>query len=632
MFTRRNFIKRSSFAGLSIGLSRFSWLPTENNYAYTSDYIKLELAKEQPQLIFFSTDSLGKGKFLSSPLLKTERVGVGTFASERKADTITYYKNGNTDKLVSWQFDFYPNKFSIKSRWQGEVDAPFIFSIAQKLNHSTVLGIMKGENQVAFPAVLHLPGMGSFRITCSDPQTNLLYDAYRFHSKGEKGEPYVKLSLPAASADRKEITYHFESVAIYPRKGNLEGDDRFEGYRRNYINIFQLNPRLKVLANNSASDACAFTLYLYAEMARKTPELGEGLTAMDLIRNSVEQYLNGMKGYGQVGYNPPYGWLSIYNSSDSAPSLVISACYYVLESGDSGWAKKNYEGIRNWVTGMMKEDKNNNGLIEYGHSGNSGSWGRMKKFQRPSNWWDSVGFGHEDAYSNALAYRALNLIAQVAEIVGEKADHKHFSALGRKLKSNYFKTFYNPSTGILAGWKSADGMLHDYYFTFVNGVAITYGLVEGKKARKIMQRILEKMKEVGFKDFRLGLPGNLIPISDDDYAHKDPRWGYQKFQVYENGGASGCFAYFTIESLYKLRMRKEADSILFPMLQSFKEGGFEGKCEGGQMTKDWKTWTGECWGYEGFLVDNYLPLLAVNNSGPEVKNGKTVFGKVKLND
>jgi len=29
------------------------------------------------------------------------------------------------------------------------------------------------------------------------------------------------------------------------------------------------------------------------------------------------------------------------------------------------------------------------------------------------------------------------------------------------------------------------------------------------------------------------------------------------------------------------------------------------------MTEDWKTWTGECWGYEGFLVDNYLALLAV---------------------
>jgi hypothetical protein len=47
------------------------------------------------------------------------------------------------------------------------------------------------------------------------------------------------------------------------------------------------------------------------------------------------------------------------------------------------------------------------------------------------------------------------------------------------------------------------------------------------------------------------------------------------------------------------------------MLESFKNGDFEGHCPGSKMTKDWKTWTGECWGYEGFLVDNYLALLAV---------------------
>ena len=29
------------------------------------------------------------------------------------------------------------------------------------------------------------------------------------------------------------------------------------------------------------------------------------------------------------------------------------------------------------------------------------------------------------------------------------------------------------------------------------------------------------------------------------------------------------------------------------------------------MSKDWKAWDGTCWGYEGFLVDNYYALLAV---------------------
>lgn len=160
--------------------------------------------------------------------------------------------------------------------------------------------------------------------------------------------------------------YTFESVTIYPDLPKIKNDARFDGVRRNYINIFQLNPRKQVLANNSASDPCTFTLYLYAEMARKTPPLAKGLTAMDLIRNSVDRYLSGMKGYGQVGYNPPVGWLSEYDSTDSAPSLIISACYYILDSKGHTWAAANYTGIKEWAAKMIAADTNNNGLIEYG--------------------------------------------------------------------------------------------------------------------------------------------------------------------------------------------------------------------------------------------------------------------------
>ncbi|MBX6381047.1 MAG: hypothetical protein IRZ01_10270 [Thermoflavifilum aggregans] len=58
-------------------------------------------------------------------------------------------------------------------------------------------------------------------------------------------------------------------------------------------------------------------------------------------------------------------------------------------------------------------------------------------------------------------------------------------------------------------------------------------------------------------------------------------------------------------------MQKEAADILFSMLESYKEGNFSGNCAWSKMTKDWKTWERVCWGYEGFLVDNYLALLNI---------------------
>jgi hypothetical protein len=467
-----------------------------------------------------------------------------------------------------------------------------------------VLGVIEEKNVMQFPCVLHFPGMGSFRVYCSDPSVTLLYDADRY-----TGSPFVKLSFPAADKDHKDIVYRFESAAIYPEEPGIEADKRYDGFRRNFINIFQMNPRIRSLANNSASDACTFTLYLYAEMAQYTPELVKGVTAMDLVRNSLNRYFEGMKGYGQVGYkNVAGGWQSEYDSCDAAPSVIMAACSYILHTKDMAWARANYGYIRSWAEKMIATDRNKDGIIEYGLSGNSGSWDGIK---RPANWWDTIGFGHDDAYSNALAYRSCVLLAELSRWLEKTGDDQYFSAFAAKLKASYFNRFYNPETGVLAGWRSEDGRLHDYYFVFVNSIAISYGLVEEKKAVEIMKRVLDKMKAVGFTDFRLGLPGNLLAVPKEDYTDTDKRFGYGAFQVYENGGATGCYAYYTVHALYKLGMKREAEMILMPMLESYKKGDFQGHCPGSNMTKDWKSWDGECWGYEGFLVDNFITLLAV---------------------
>jgi hypothetical protein len=49
---------------------------------------------------------------------------------------------------------------------------------------------------------------------------------------------------------------------------------------------------------------------------------------------------------------------------------------------------------------------------------------------------------------------------------------------------------------------------------------------------------------------------------------------------------------------------------LHPMLAGYAAGEFQGFGVNG-MSRDWRDWKGGCHGYEGLLVDNYLPLLAV---------------------
>jgi hypothetical protein len=113
------------------------------------------------------------------------------------------------------------------------------------------------------------------------------------------------------------------------------------------------------------------------------------------------------------------------------------------------------------------------------------------------------------------------------------------------------------------------------------------------------------------------MPGNLVPVRRGDYAVRNHRSGgsvqedgSDGFQIYENGGATGDFVYYTLQALYDLGRRQDGDAILFPLLEGYEQGGFQGFGPN-NMSYDWKTWDGVPWGYEGLLVDNYQALLAV---------------------
>jgi hypothetical protein len=597
--------------------------PQNNPRQYQSAFLRVELAPDQPAFVALAVDSLGKNKLSENALRPPARPG--TYELHRVGSTFEYRPSGvPTGKPPEWTFEFCARQVHLRSHFAGgNPPPPLVLNFNSYLNHATLLGHINGDGSVRLPALLNLPDHGTFRITSSPAKGLALgYDALWHDEDPSPSRPpskhagdYVKVTFSAASAGTPDIVYTLDVMAIYPGPPELARDSRFDGFRRNWVNIFQLNPRLRVLANNAASAPCAFTVFEYSSMAERTPPLAPGLTALDLIHQTLDRYLSGMKGYGMAGFtrNDPK---TRYDFLDSYPSLLIAAWDYVRGSKDEAWLKKNYAGLKDWAAKMLAMDREGNGLLEYPASGNSGSWPEELTL-RPANWWDDVGFAHEDAYSNALAYHALLGMAEMARRADRPEDAQLYASRAQKIHSVYFDTFYNSATGVLAGWRSADGKLHDYYFLFVNGAAIVYGLVPQDKANQIMDRLLAKMQEVGYTHFEYGLPGNLVPIRREDYAHHilssgggEKADGSDGFQIYQNGGATSSFAYFTLQALYQLGRRKEADAILLPMLRGFEEGGFQGSGPNGK-SYDWKAWDGTPHGYEGLLVDGYQALLAV---------------------
>jgi hypothetical protein len=614
MIKRRDFLKNAG-ATAAILISR-SPLTAQTSSAdqsipFSSESMEVQFSPVAPELVSFNIDGLAKGRRGTNILRPAPRTGqyTSTVSESSGVHRIEYCDTLPGEKSPPlWTVELSRNRIVLTSQWSAQFEpAPFTFNFDLNQVHSTVLGLFREANLLATPVLMHFPGQGSVRLTSSVPALELSYESSR-------PAETAALALPGATFDHPRVVYTLEVTAIHPELPGIAGDPRFDPFRRNWLNVLQLNPSLQALANNTASDSCAFCYYEFADIASLTPELAPGLTALDVVRQTLDRMLAGGYAYGlpAVSDHPAA-------TSDTYPSMLIAAANCVRAGHSDAWLAANYSGIRGWAESMLATDTNGNGLTKYSVSGNSGTWPDGAPPLRPSNWWDTIGFGYEDAYGNALAYRALGNMAMMSAKLGKSADASRYKAAAAKLRDAYYKTFYDPKTGVLAGWRSADGDLHDYYFLWVSGIAIHYGLVPKPQANSIMDKLMAKMKAVGYDNFNMGLPGNLITVALKDYVDKrgHGRFGggvlpdnSDGFQNYENGGATGAFAFFTLAALYDLGRKAEADQILFPMLTEYGECGFEGRGAGG-MSNDWRRWDGTPKGYEGYLCDDYYAMLAV---------------------
>ena len=582
----------------------------------------------QPGLSTLSIDSLKRGSFRASPLVDPGAAQVAYTVTTRGG--WVHYAAASDPGHPVWEMRCAGDTLQMRSLFRpGGAAQDLTLKFDPHVTHATLLGHVTPAGDIALPAVLHLPGMGSLRVYARGSGAAVLHYVAHRNTTGftptdlaHPATDYVSVTFPAASAEHRDLEYTLQTAAIFPAIPGMDpADTRFDGFRRDFLDIFQQHAELHVLANHAASDACAFTVYEYADMARYTPELVKGLTALDILRETLDRYLGGFLGYGLPGYQMFDGAPETVSQdtsvfSDTYPSLLISAYDYADGSGDERWLRQNYKELRKWAESLMAPNADGSPLLEYPASGNSGSW-KEGVINPASNWWDTIGFGHQDAYANALGYRALRGMAALADRIGETADAARYRARADAIRAAYADAFLDPSAGVLAGWRSSDGQLHNYYFPFVNGIAVRYGLIDDGQARQVMDRILAKMDSVGYRNFAMGLPGNLVPIRHADYLNPDHRWGGSKkadgsdgFEIYENGGATACFAYFTMAALYHVGEKEQGDKILMPMLDAFAKQGFTGRAPNG-LTYDWKDWHGGAHGYEGFLVDNYYALLAV---------------------
>ncbi|MCF7818206.1 MAG: hypothetical protein K9M54_10025, partial [Kiritimatiellales bacterium] len=185
------------------------------------------------------------------------------------------------------------------------------------------------------------------------------------------------------------------------------------------------------------------------------------------------------------------------------------------------------------------------------------------------NYWDLLPIGWDDMYTTTHYYASLLAMAQIEEAIARnpgwampggviKDDPAFLRGHAQAVKENANRTFWNEKDGRFVSCIDADGIPHDYGFTFVNLEAIHYGIASESNAVKIMEwidgdRVVEGDTSIGADIYTYRLaPRATTKRNVDWYAHAwtGPETLPFGGQV-QDGGAVLGFSFYDVMSRIK---------------------------------------------------------------------------------
>jgi hypothetical protein len=602
---------RSPFleVGFYLNRSGFSYLALDEEGKYNTSQ---NLLKIRPGIFYqgLMLHAIG-GPAEAAPLLRYAVAGKTTVQDNKIMYELSLPESGQTYKI---EWSVFKNRLHLKAKRHAERETRAWFSsvwmvaIESTVSASHVLGslIKTGETGLLNPPILfHHPGSGTFSLQSQSGKIMWRSDAWRPMDMttlelklGETALDSGDYLLPAGTFEC-ECDWQLYSPEIElnsKRPKNIKA-----ALKKTAITALTFRPDTATLSNNGISIHCPICMDNWSALTTRMGELLPGLKAIDFLQYSLERWLDGGPGYtsGRLSQDGV-----IHQAEDeylmTGSSCLLGLADFIGHKSDPEWVRRYASQIIKQIKWMKKRDRDNDGLIESPYrTGTSGSG------QWSTCWWDVISFGWKDAFANALLYPALLKLAtglETAQLALHDIDLRQWA---EKLKANYFKTFYNPKSGWLAGWRCSENNLHDHAFLFVNGAAVGHGLIETGKGREIMEKLWQEMKKQRVPSAELGLPGNLWPVPDEDCA--DILQGYP-LGYYQNGGRTHSQTRHFLNGLYSVGMKEEADILLEQLSKGLAKAQVFGGSKSGM---DWRFWDDRPCGYEGLLTDQFGVLVEI---------------------
>ena len=608
---------------------------------YNSDYLSVTLDKESGRVAFFGIESGGRDRDKhASHNLTIPAYGAmaGAFKKskpksceiteehacfESEGTGVKYTFPSERQMVVSLTNPVQRDAFSV--RWSIKTAPPTIWTekAPKKLKSTDPITFFKTEYKL--PLMVHFPDFGRVEISASTPDVycveelqasrdfmgldlgylNHSYNHNRIHGL-HYGSSFLTFKSKKKGADFT-LTFKVMDEAYPPLPD--ENDPKFNGLKRNWINSFAMNRELYDMGDNIYFHGTAhLAIHMKSDMLQF---IDKNDPQFKIVRRTYEKQVARSFEMAQADC----GEVSVcyYNnrskatygncSCDSTPGAIIALC------GISKWnmpfAKKYLDNAIKAADFLMTFDPDGDGVFELPFPGD---YMGQKAEICYSNWWDNFAFGHKDVYFNCLTHRALRELSKLLHKLGMGEKAEKYEKQLALFDKNFYNAFYNPETGLMAGWVSKNGKIHDYGFTFAVSMGINEGVIPKAEGKKMLKKLLEIMDKEGYGDLRFGIPGNVMPVAQEDtiYWPCMSDWGR-----YENGGLNGMNGFHFLTAMYKVGLREEADKILYAIMDTYeKDMTHSGLMPGYCQSIDWRTPEGVPCGYN-YLADNYYFLLSV---------------------
>jgi hypothetical protein len=289
------------------------------------------------------------------------------------------------------------------------------------------------------------------------------------------------------------------------------------------------------------------------------------------------QQLNGVNWQnGTTDYGPklPYGWVAerwdprhfeIGSINDQNPMSILAYYYHIMATGDKSFMRHSMP-VMDAVAKMIRQTCNSSQLVtdplpgvgRFNFSADDPALGAlMVSMGRMStgtgnrsggeNWWDVVGFGGWDSWTNVWVVAAWDALADMKRWSGDTAGAAEFEALFERSKHAFNEKFWDVERGGYADWVDIQGTRHYHFFTATQSMAVLVGIANRSQTEAILHNF-DALYEQLYMQYNLTAdqlwctPSNFLPLLPSEMGGAKPQGHFSAFPGYENGV---CFFFNT---------------------------------------------------------------------------------------